>query len=700
MSLNKITVNGNSVEPTLHGPGHQLTRLDAEDASGTKHILIQTEGPLTSDQREDLKPSGVVIENYISVNTYLCAYDPSDLETLRSKSFVNYVNVYLAQLKVHARLKQQEPASMSLEGSGAPKQQVDILFHSNVDASSASIKAAVAAKARVGEDSLEVSGRKIRLEVEKQYLDDLAAIDEVRSIEDVRLPRLYNNVAREIIKADVNVNNVPYKGAGQVIAVADTGFDKGNATGDVHPAFTGRVGRLYPRGKATSDDPAGGHGHGTHVCGSVLGDAFSDKLGVAIQGTAPKATLVMQACSNARGDLVGIPADLGVLFHQPYSADNARIHTNSWGTPLPDNHVQGEYDSAATAIDQFVWDHKDMVVCFAAGNDGMDRDKNGIVDPRQIGSEAAAKNCITVGASENNRPDVQSVYSDFRDGPINFPVNPLNKDRIANNPEGMAAFSSRGPSQENRFKPDVTAPGTAILSTRARGLPAGAPSSADKLWSSMSGTSMACPLVAGCAAVLRETLVKNGLRTPTAALIKALLINGAVNMTGQYQGPEIGPSPNSINGWGRVDLAGSVIIPEPEAESGFGEGEPLWQGEDATITIKIPKVGRGGGDKPNGVSGDGGQVLLGEMGRATFKFTLVWTDYPGPLLQNDLDLIIVASNGEERHGNMGTSSGFDRLNNVEQIVWHNMPPGDAKVTIRCARITAYPQDYAYAWRIR
>jgi hypothetical protein len=48
---------------------------------------------------------------------------------------------------------------------------------------------------------------------------------------------------------------------------------------------------------------------------------------------------------------------------------------------------------------------------------------------------------------------------------------------------------------------------------------------------------------------------------------------------------------------------------------------------------------------------------------------------------------------------MGTSKKFDRVNNVEQVRWTNMPPGTAKITIRAFRITNFPQPYAYAWRI-
>ncbi|MGF7236027.1 MAG: hypothetical protein ACQSGP_13860 [Frankia sp.] len=77
----------------------------------------------------------------------------------------------------------------------------------------------------------------------------------------------------------------------------------------------------------------------------------------------------------------------------------------------------------------------------------------------------------------------------------------------------------------------------------------------------------------------------------------------------------------------------------------------------------------------------------------------VWSDPAGAALQNDVDLIVRSADGQERHGNMGTSKNFDRQNNVEQMFWVNMPPGKAKIVIRAFRITRFPQPYAYAWRI-
>jgi hypothetical protein len=126
-----------------------------------------------------------------------------------------------------------------------------------------------------------------------------------------------------------------------------------------------------------------------------------------------------------------------------------------------------------------------------------------------------------------------------------------------------------------------------------------------------------------------------------------------------------------------VDLANSVIIPGEDDNAGFGVGGPLKQGKKESFAIKIPR-------EPTGHK---------------LKITLVWTDPPGSALQNDLDLIVRAADGEERHGNMGTSPKFDRVNNVEQIVWNNIPPGEAEVIVQAFRITNFPQPYAYAWRL-
>jgi hypothetical protein len=244
----------------------------------------------------------------------------------------------------------------------------------------------------------------------------------------------------------------------------------------------------------------------------------------------------------------------------------------------------------------------------------------------------------------------------------------------------MAAFSSRGPTKENRIKPDVVAPGSIILSAHSSKAPSDTTFGVypDPAWFYEAGTSMAAPLVAGCVAVIRETLITHDVPKPTAALIKALLINGAKDLPGQYIPSETGPSPNNSSGFGLVDLANSIILPGSQDTAGFLEGRPLAQGENETFTINIPDELQGARD---------------------LKITLVWSDPPGANLQNDLDLIVIAANDVERHGNMGVSSGFDTANNVEQISWARVPPGPVKVVVRASRITTFAQPFAVAWKL-
>jgi hypothetical protein len=196
---------------------------------------------------------------------------------------------------------------------------------------------------------------------------------------------------------------------------------------------------------------------------------------------------------------------------------------------------------------------------------------------------------------------------------------------------------------------------------------------------------MATPLVAGCAAVLREALTRNETQNPTAALIKALLINGAIELPGQYVPSEAGPSPNSNSGYGRVNLPNSAILPT-QTDGEFREGGTLAQGGEEETVVYIP-----GSRNPQASSASS----------HVFKVTLVWTDPPGPCLQNDLDLIVKGPDGIEKHANMGDRRDFDRSNNVEHVVWTNLPPGEVKIIVRAYHIfkQAFAQPYALCWSI-
>jgi hypothetical protein len=674
-----ITINGITLDPKAQETTVRALGLHSRDASGSDFILIQTKAPLDKAQRGELASKGVQIMEYVPESTYLCHYPPADLDALRALSYVEWANVYLQGFKIAPSLHGEAPGRApreltSLATRAAPRvshglKKVDVIFHANVDFEKVRTRLANAVGLDPGD--LKLAGNKVRIRVKAQRLAELARIDEVRHIEEVRAPKLHNDVARRILRVETGKPPVArFEGEGQVVAVCDTGFDQGS-TSNVHPAFAGRVLKVYALGRANrASDP---DGHGTHVAGSVLADGDSATLGYKVRGTAPKAKLVLQSVLDGWGGLGGIPDNLGDLFLPPYQEQGARIHTNSWGYMNGD----GSYNSNSRELDDFVWSHRGCVVCFAAGNEGTDRDGNGRVNERSTTPPGTAKNCITVGASENLRPKIDETYGSW--WPQDFPANPIKSDKMADDAEGMVGFSSRGPTADGRIKPDVVAPGTFILSTRSRATTdTGWAPSNDPLYFYMGGTSMATPLVAGCTALIREFLIKDqGIAQPSAALVKALLINGAANLDGQYVPSESGRVPNHSEGFGRVDMAATV----GPFKSGVqlvlkDEGTELDSGEEE-ITI-IPVTGAG----------------------MDLKVTLVWTDPPGEALQNDLDLIVRAVNGRERHGSMTANSRrFDRLNNVEQVTWRNLPVGDLEIVVRGWRITQFAQSYALAVRL-
>ncbi len=547
----QVTINGITIDPATAAP--TVSDRGAE-AAQSNYILVQTTGPLTTEQSGQLADLGVEILEYAPESTYICKFAPPDLSPIRALPFVSWVGVYLRDFKVAASLLTGDGPGVASRGAGQPADgsvTVDVVLQKNAMGAEAVDKVATAAG--VDASQAQTGASKVRVNIDRSRLPAIAAIDEVRHIEEYVPPVLFNNVARGILGVDAAQTPARLQGEDQTVCVADTGFDIGSTT-DVHAAFTGRVKRLYALGRTGADDP---DGHGTHVCGSVLADgAMQD--GTAIKGTAPCASLVMQSVLDATGGLGGLPTDLHDLFGPPYNDDQARVHSNSWGS-----RDSNAYTSSSQEVDDFVWNHRDLVICIAAGNSGSDSAGAGVVALGSIRWPATAKNCIAVGASENERPGFTGDSSAYRAygtaWPVQFPADPINTDQTADNRDGMVAFSSRGPAGGGRIRPDVVAPGSAILSTRSRMAtgPGWGPSS-DPAYFFEGGTSMATPLVAGCAAVTRQCLMAQGVAAPSAALVKAMLINGASPMTGQYSPPEVGSAPDNNQGFGRINLANTV----------------------------------------------------------------------------------------------------------------------------------------------
>jgi hypothetical protein len=364
--------------------------------------------------------------------------------------------------------------------------------------------------------------------------------------------------------------------------------------------------------------------------------------------------------------LAGIPTNLAPLFQFAYS-QGARIHSNSWGGGDP-----GSYDDQCRQFDRFVWDHKDFCFVVAAGNDGTDKDGDGKINLMSVSSPGTAKNCITVGACENIRPEFNGErYGDWWPG--DFPKKPIHDDPMANDSDQVVAFSSRGPTKDNRIKPDVVAPGTFILSTRSTKL---APNNfawkaypPNKKYFFMGGTSMATPLTAGAVGVLREFLrKKQGIPNPSAALLKALLIAGAQRL------PQTAPSGSILDphqGFGRVNLDRSL-----KKALLTVDGPGIQTGEKSTTKVSVPS---GGGD---------------------LRVAMCYSDYPGGNLINNLNLIMTDPNGKRHVGNQPTKGKstmtLDATNNVEVVEVPKAKPGKWTIDVVGGNVPSGPQDFALA----
>jgi len=160
------------------------------------------------------------------------------------------------------------------------------------------------------------------------------------------------------------------------------------------------------------------------------------------------------------------------------------------------------------------------------------------------------------------------------------------------------------------------------------------------------------------------------------ALIKAVMLNTAYDMTpGQYgdsDDPEVPPRPNSIEGWGRVDLANALTPEEGLATLFADEKAGLATGEKKQFTFDVK------------------EGIL-------FAVTLAWSDFPSTPtaeknLVNDLDLKVIGPDGTELRGN----NSEDRVNNVEGVDLYEPKPGTYTVEVSGFNVPEGPQPFALA----
>ncbi|MCL1910273.1 MAG: S8 family serine peptidase, partial [Kiritimatiellaeota bacterium] len=372
-------------------------------------------------------------------------------------------------------------------------------------------------------------------------------------------PQPINDIAVRELPFGVNAVPVWYDwdlaGEGQIVGHCDSGLDTGNVA-TMHPDFRGRVtGVILGTNVASWTDY---RGHGTYTAGSLAGNGAMS--GGAIRGVAWKAHIYHQGMGYGYEDF---PDDLAEMYQPAYDF-GARVHSGSWAAL-----AGGTYCELDEQVDLFVWRNQEFLPVLGAGNSASDGGAysreilefleeiadfleevgftyapadftaDGRVDPRSVGTPASAKNVICAGACESERPTGHGS-GDVYNATL-FPLPPIrgdlqnsgNIDGAGIYRKGVAAFSGRGPTFDGRIKPDLLAPGAMTLSTASR---MGGNYPGNPYYTYCWGTSMSTPYIAGCAALAREHLIKRaGITAPTAALVRATLINGAVSLApGQF----------------------------------------------------------------------------------------------------------------------------------------------------------------------
>mmetsp|Transcript_31675 Transcript_31675/g.57322 ORF Transcript_31675/g.57322 Transcript_31675/m.57322 type:complete len:600 (-) Transcript_31675:437-2236(-) len=386
-------------------------------------------------------------------------------------------------------------------------------------------------------------------------------------------------------------------------------------------------------------------------------------------GVAPGAQIAFGDIGDSNGAL-SLPLDFQLLAvgRQNCQGNCAHIHSASWGSEL------NFYTTQARNFDQFMYDNDDFLILIAAGNSGHGD------APNTVGSPATGKNIIAVGAHHNT----DTSRTDRGLGP-----------------SYIADFSSRGPTSDGRTKPDLMAPGKAVLSAGA--LPdqvgecdpdsrPGANSKKDGVLS-LQGTSMATPVVSGTAAIIRQyfeqgyypTGMKNETNiydNPSGALIKAVLMNGAQFLKGVDNGSngvtEIKPYDNNQN-FGRLALQHSLYLPgKTDVQLNvLSDRKTVQDQRSQKAVIKI--------DKSDGCAYE------------KLSVTLIWVE-PGSspgctkCVLNDLDLSVELGGITHYPNNLGRP---DRHNNAERVIISGVNHGDeATITVEGYNLMQNEQQYS------
>jgi len=650
---------------------------------GSRIMLVKFPGPVSAEQLLQLEQQVERVYTYLPHDTFLVKL-AADKAALRAESLAaSWVGIYHPAYKISPSV-----AAMAAGATEKKERRRSLMLHVYPDADLGQLSAEIARRGFgkvVGQSARERFSRLRLLLAPGQIAkirQGLAQLPDIFWLDIEPRRTLLNDTTVWVAQSGTGggqatpVYDAGIVGQGQIVGVLDTGIDadmcyfRDTALG-LPPQNPCNGGTLVDNNQRKvigvdflwANECSGGisntewdtQDHGTHVAGTIAGDDFANPLSHdAGDGIAPGAKLVVQDCGFLTDDCADCPGigscpvvDLNPVFQQAYD-QGARIHTNSWGDD-ENNPVQGLYSAGSEDADEVMWNNKDFLLVFAAGNSGP--------GTTTVGSPSTAKSVVSVGAT-------------LRGTSAN----------------SMASFSSCGPTDDGRIKPDITMPGSGIISANADNNL----TTNNCNTKSLSGTSMAAPGAAGSLALIRQYFTDGfypsgsanagDAFTPSGILLKATLMNSGRNMTGTTA------IPSNCQGWGRVLLDDALYF--------GGDSRQLFVEDDAT--------GFAGGS--SGESRDFG-FTVGSTSES-FKVTLAWADFPStpaanPHINNDLDLVVTGPGGTTTWlgnvfsgGSSITGGSADRLNSVEQVLIATPAAGDYTVSVRSFTVPNGPQPFA------
>ena len=306
---------------------------------------------------------------------------------------------------------------------------------------------------------IDKSSKIIRCEIEdNNVIKQLKELPEVALVDRPPKYTFHCNISKLLVNIDTKTTNseiircIEEQGEDQIVCVVTDG---GGIFKD-HPDIKNNLLKISSFTGDTNEylDISA---HGTHIAGILVGDGTSSEGKIC--GIAPKAKLFFQSLKVEGEDIKIDLGETSKLLEDAYNI-GSRICNYSFGST-------GTQYSKAYEVDEFIANHPDMLIIRSVG-ENMSESKKGFVNWYSLDIQAAFKNGLSVGASRSIRDDGPNANKTWREwNPNLYPDDPIGSEKVCGNKECMAAFSGRGPAFNTRIKPDLTAPGTDILSTRS-----------------------------------------------------------------------------------------------------------------------------------------------------------------------------------------------------------------------------------------